>query len=177
MAIFSAQVRLWLLPSGVLLLALWIWGALRYPHLPEHIPEHIGLGQVDTWTDKSFGSAFALVFAYAGATVMIVGCAELMLRLTPRDEMPTADAAPFAAARAASSLVNRPGSRASARRIARAVLVLNACIGISILAGCAMLWRSTPDPDVPGWLPPAILVPLLAGTAGTIVAAVRDRKG
>ncbi|MFC9220306.1 DUF1648 domain-containing protein [Streptomyces hygroscopicus] len=176
MALFSSSVRLWLLPNAVLLVALSIWGALRYPHLPGRIPKHIGVDGVDAWTDRSIGSAFVLVFVYAGMTVLMAGCAELTLWLTPRDELSNADAAPFAGARAASSLLNRPGSRASARRIARALLLLDTCIGMSFLAGCAVLWRSTPDPNVPGWLLVAMLLPLLVGTAVTVAAAVSDRK-
>ena len=131
---------------------------------------------MDAWTDKSIGSAFVLVFVYAGLTVLMAGCAELTLRLTPRDESSDATAEPFAAAQAASFLVNRPGSRASARRVARALLLLNTCVGISFLAGCGMLWRSTPDPNVPAWFLVAMTLPLLAGTAVTVAAAVSDRK-
>jgi hypothetical protein len=43
-------------------------------------------------------------------------------------------------------------------------------------APCGVLWRSSPEPDVPVWLFAAMGLPLLAGTALTIVAAVRDRK-
>ncbi|MFF9685642.1 DUF1648 domain-containing protein [Streptomyces sp. NPDC014623] len=176
MASFSCPVRPWLLPNAALLVGLATWGTLRYPHLPGRIPKHIGVDGVDAWTDRSIGSAFVLVFVYAGVTVLMAGCAELTLRVTPRDEMPSAGAAPFAAAQAASSLINRPGSRASARRTARALLLFNTCIGISFLAGCGMLWRSTPDPDVPAWLFAAMTLPLLAGSAVTVAAAVSGRK-
>lgn len=174
--VFSSPVRLWLLPNAVLPVALATWGALRYPHLPERIPRHIGVDGVDAWADKSIGSAFVLVFLYAGMTVLMTGCAELTLRVTPHDELPNAGPAPSAAARAGSSLLNRPSSRASARRIARALLLLNTCIGISFLAGCGMLWRSAPDPQVPTWLFAAMVLPLLVGVAATVVAAVGDRK-
>ncbi|MFI0817183.1 DUF1648 domain-containing protein [Streptomyces sp. NPDC021098] len=174
--LFSSSVRLWLLPNAVLLVVLSTWGALRYPHLPGRIPKHIGVDGVDAWTDKSIGSAFVLVFVYAGVTVLMAGSAELTLRLTPRDELSHATAEPFAAAQATSSLLNSPGSRDSARRIARALLLLNTCVGISFLAGCGMLWRSTPDPDVPAWLLVAMPLPLLVGTAVTVAAAVSDRK-
>ena len=176
MVLFSSSVRLWLLPNAVLLVALSTWGAFRYPDLPGRIPKHIGVDGVDAWTDKSIGSAFVLVFVYAGLTVLMAGCAELTLRLTPRDESSHGAAAPFAAAQAASFLVNRPGSRVSARRVARALLLLNTCIGFSFLAGCGMLWRSTPDPNVPAWFLVAMTLPLLVGTAVTVAAAVSDRK-
>lgn len=176
MLLFSPSVRLWLLPNVLLLVALSTWGALRYPHLPGRIPKHIGADGIDAWTDKTIGSAFVLVFVYAGVTVLMAGSAELTLRLTPRDELSNVTATPFATARATSSLLNRPGSRISARRIARALLLLNTCIGTSFLAGCGMLWRSTPNPSVPAWLLPAMTLPLLAGTAVTVTAAVIDRK-
>lgn len=174
--VFSSPVRPWLLPNAVLLAVLVTWGALRYPRLPGRIPEHIGAGGVDAWTDKSIGSAFVLVFLYAGVTVLMTGCAELALRVTPRDELPTAGTAPSAVTPSASSLLNRPASRASARRTARALLLFNTCIGLSFLAGCGILWRSTPDPDVPTWLLAAMALPLLVGTAVTVAAAVGDRK-
>lgn len=174
--VFSPPLRLWLLPNAVLLAALTLWGVIRYPDLPARIPQHIGPGGVDAWTDRSIGSAFVLVFVYAGVTVLMAGCAELTVRVTPRDELPQIGSGRSVPVRAAASLVNRPGSRASARRIARALLLFDTCIGVSFLLACGVLWRSTPDPDVPAWLPAAMTVPLLAGTALTVAAAVRDRS-
>lgn len=172
--VFTSPVRLWLLPSAVVLAAMGVWGSLRYSHLPERIPKHIGAGKVDAWTERSVGSAFLLVFVYAAVTLLMAGTAELTLRVTPRDEMPATDAAPFAVG--ASSSVNRPCSRESARRIARSLLLLNMSVGISLLIGCGILWRSTPDPEVSAWLLAAMTVPILAGTVLTVVAALGDRK-
>ncbi|MEV5885306.1 DUF1648 domain-containing protein [Streptomyces sp. NPDC052020] len=174
--VWSPPVRFWLLPNAVLLVVLAVWGAVRYPRLPARIPQHIGPGGVDAWTDRSIGSAFVLVFVYAGITVLLAGCAELTLRTTPRDELPDGEGVSSASARASVSLLNRPGSRASARRAARALLLFDTCVGVSFLAACGVLWRSAPEPDVPAWLFAAMGLPLLAGTALTIVAAVRDRK-
>ncbi|MFC8226349.1 DUF1648 domain-containing protein [Streptomyces sp. NPDC057287] len=176
MALSTSPVRMWWLPSAVLLVGQATWGVLRYPHLPDRIPQHIGTDGVDSWADRSVGNAFVLVFVYAGVTALMVGCAKLTLRVTPRDELPRSGTSPYAAARTASPLVNRPRSRASALRAARALLVLNACIGLSFVAGCGMLWRSTPDPDVPVWFPVAMTLPLLVGTAVTLAAAVHGRK-
>ncbi|MFF9063278.1 DUF1648 domain-containing protein [Streptomyces sp. NPDC014882] len=169
------SVRLWLLPNVVLLAAMGVWGAMRYSHLPERIPKHIGTDGVDAWTDRSIGSAFVLVFVYAGMTVLTTAGAELALRTTPRDELPDTGEASFAAGMS-SSLLDRPGSRASAHRIARALLLFDMLIGVSLLMGCGILWRSTPDRDVPPWLLAAMLLPLLAGTALTVAAALGDRK-
>lgn len=176
MAFSSHPVRLWLLPNAVLLVGLATWGTLRYPHLPDRIPQHIGVDGVDAWTDRSIGSAFALVFVYAGVTLLMAGCAELTLRVTPRDEMSSADVAPFAAAQATSSLLNRPRSRASAHRIACALMVFSTCIGFSFAAGCGVLWRSAPDPNVPAYFFAAMTLPLLVGSAVTVAAAVSGRK-
>ncbi|GAA2332931.1 DUF1648 domain-containing protein [Streptomyces kunmingensis] len=170
--VFSAPYRLWLLPSVVLLAAMGVWGTVRYGDLPERIPEHIGTGGVDAWTDRSVGSAFLLVFLYAGVTVMMIAGAELSLRVTPRDEL-TKRGTPFGGASA--SLLNRPASRTAARRTARALLLFNACVGVSLLVSCGVLWRTTPDPDVPGWLPVALIAPLVVGTAATVAAAVAGR--
>ncbi len=130
--VFSARVRLWLLPSVVLLIALAVWGIVRYPRLPDRIPQHIGIGGVDAWTDRSVGVAFLLVFVYAGVTVLMTACAELTLRVTPRSELPELpdEAASFAIGPVSSGFLNRPASRAGAHRIARALLLLNACVGI-----------------------------------------------
>ncbi|MFE1176864.1 DUF1648 domain-containing protein [Streptomyces sp. NPDC058773] len=172
--VFSAPVRLWLLPNAALLAALTLWGIVRYPHLPSRIPQHIGTDGVDAWTDRSIGSAFVLVFVYLGVTALLTACAELTLRVTPHAELPK-EVAPFGNGLVSASL-NRPRTRASALRTARAVLVLNACVGTSLLIGCSVLWRSTANPGVPGWLFAAMLLPVLAGTAVTVAAAVRDRQ-
>lgn len=171
--VFSTPVRLWLLPNAVLLVALTLWGIVSYPHLPSRIPQHIGTDGVDAWTDRSIGSAFLLVFVYLGVTVLLIACAELTLRVTPHAELPK-ETTPFGNGLVRSSL-NRPRTRASALRTARALLVLDGCTGISLAIGCGVMWRSTADQEVPGWLFAAVVLPLFAGTALTVVAAVRDR--
>ncbi|MEU8650713.1 DUF1648 domain-containing protein [Streptomyces sp. NPDC048737] len=173
--VLSPAVRLWLLPNAVLLTAMGVWGTIRYSHLPERIPKHIGVDGVDVWTDRSIGSAFVLVFVYAGMTVLLTGCAELTLRMTPRDELPDTNRPSFAIG-PSSSVLDRPGSRASARRIARALLLFDTCIGLTLLTGCGILWRPAPEPDVPGWLFAVMTAPLLVGTALTVAAALGDRK-
>ncbi|MEZ3178736.1 DUF1648 domain-containing protein [Streptomyces pimonensis] len=173
--VLSSPIRLWLLPNVVILAVMWAWGVLRYPHLPERIPKHIGVDGVDAWTDRSIGSAFVLVFVYTGMTVLMTCCAELALRMTPRDELPGPGKPPFAAG-TPSSLLDRPGSRASAQRIVRALLSFSTLIGLTLLTGCGILWRSTPDPDVSGWLLAAMTVPLLVGAALAVAAALGDRK-
>ncbi|MEU9497827.1 DUF1648 domain-containing protein [Streptomyces sp. NPDC048196] len=173
--VFSAPVRLWQLPNAALLVAMSLWGIVRYPQLPHRIPQHFGVDGVDAWTNRSIGSAFGPVFVFIGATVLLTACAELTLRVTPQSELPDDATAPFAPALARASL-NRPRTRASALWIARALLVLNTCTGISLAIGCGVLWRSTPEQQVPRWLFTTMIVPLLIGTALTVASAVRDRK-
>jgi len=172
--VLSSPVRLWLLPNAALLTALAVWGIVRYPHLPSRIPQHIGTDGVDAWTNRSIGSAFVLVFVHIGVTVLLTACAELTLRVTPCAELPDS-VAPFGNALVRSSF-NRPRTRASALWTARALLGLNACIGISLLVGCAVLWRSVPERAVSGWLFTAMTAPVLAGTALTVASAIRDRR-
>ncbi|MFF8288952.1 DUF1648 domain-containing protein [Streptomyces sp. NPDC016309] len=174
MLLLSPGLRRWFLPSVALLATLVVWGAIRYPRLPDLIPGHIGIDGVDAWAERSFGSAFTPVLIYAGVTVVMAACAEMTLRITPRDELPVG-AGPFAGGLPPSP-PHRPGSRASARRMARALLVLNACIGLSFLAGCAALWHTAPGQEPPVWLPPAALGPLLVGTVLTVAAALTGRK-
>ncbi|MBP0461578.1 DUF1648 domain-containing protein [Streptomyces montanisoli] len=174
--VFAPGLRLWLLPSGALLIALAVWGAVRYPHLPDRIPRHIGAGGVDAWAGRSIAGAFALVFVYAGVTALLFGCAEWVLRAAPRTRAPAARAGAWSSASSSyPSSTHRPRSRESARRVARSLLVLDACVGVSFFAGCAVLWRSAPDPHVPVWIAPAVIVPIVAGTACTVVAALRER--
>ncbi|GAA2497254.1 hypothetical protein [Streptomyces gobitricini] len=54
-------------------------------------------------------------------------------------------------------------------------MMLNACIGLSFLVGCGVLWRSLPERDVPGWMFAAMMSPIIAGTVLVVAAAVRDR--
>ncbi|MEU6394377.1 DUF1648 domain-containing protein [Streptomyces sp. NPDC046939] len=171
--VLSTPYRLWFLPSVVLLAVMGIWGTARYDDLPERIPQHIGTGGVDAWTGRSVANAFALVFLYVGVTALTAASAELVLRTTPRDELDEQHAV-FGTRSA--SVLNRPASRAAARRMARALLVLNACIGLSLLVGCGIMWRTTPDPDVPRWLLVVLITPLIVGTAVTAAAAVTPRR-
>ncbi|MGW8378275.1 DUF1648 domain-containing protein [Streptomyces sp. ODS28] len=177
--VFSHPFRLWLLPSFGLLAAMAAWGAVRYPRLPDRIPGHFGLTGVDAWTDRSVGSAFVMVFLYAGLTLVMAGSAELSLRLTPRDELAARGGAPFALhgpASTASSLVNRPASRVAARRIARSLLVMNLCFGVAFLAGGASTWYTAPGQQVPWWLTATTFAMLLFGIAHVLVVALRNRK-
>ncbi|WP_206337698.1 DUF1648 domain-containing protein [Streptomyces sp. WAC 06738] len=155
----------WLVPSAVVLGAMTVWGVLRYPEVPGRVPQHIGPGGVDAWTDKSVWTVFLPVFVYAGLTLVLVACAAAAARTTPLDALPE-PRDPWA--RAGGSMVNRPATAASAHRLARALLLLNAGLGLGFLPPCWTQWRTTQTAAVPGWILPVTiaafvlsLVPLL----------------
>lgn len=158
----------WLLPSLVLLVVLTAWGVGVYPHLPERVPQHMGPDGVDAWTEKSVGAVFLPVFLYAGTTALMAAVAAGLTRMRSTEEL-----APH---ERTSSLINRPPTRASALRAARATLLLGFCIGPSIAVICAVMWRTEPEPDIPGWLFAAALAPVALGMVPLLVAALRDRR-
>ncbi|MTE18440.1 DUF1648 domain-containing protein [Streptomyces sp. TRM43335] len=158
----------WLLPSLALLLCLTVWGIGIYPRLPERVPQHIGPDGIDAWTEKSVGAVFVPVFVHAGNVALTAAVAAATLRMRPADEIPPGQRA--------SALVNRPSTRASAARTARATLQLALCIGLSLAVTCAVMWRTEPDPHVPAWLFAAVLAPVALGVVLVLAAAVRDRR-
>ncbi|MFP8944879.1 DUF1648 domain-containing protein [Streptomyces fenghuangensis] len=158
----------WLLPQLAVLAGLTVWGAAVYPSLPERVPQHIGPGGIDAWADKSVGAVFLPVLIYAGTVAVMAATSAAALRMRTEDEL--------APGERASSLVNRPATRASALRTARATLLLGFCIGLSIAVTCAVMWRTEPDPQVSAWLFAAVLAPLALGLVPVLAAAVRDRR-
>ncbi|WP_030544553.1 DUF1648 domain-containing protein [Streptomyces albus] len=162
--------RLWLLPGLAVLLGLTVWGIAAYPGLPERLPQHFGPGGVDRWAEKSVATAFIPVFVQAGVMALMAGTAVATLRMRPRDEAATGPESAWV------RLLNRPGSRASALRVAKATLFLGFCIGLTTAATGAVMWRTEERTDVPPLLLPAALLPVLAGTAVLVVVAVRDRS-
>lgn len=59
------------LAAGVLLLGLFMWGAMLYPGLPDSVPTHWGVsGQADAFSAKTLWSAFGSLFI---GLIMAVG--------------------------------------------------------------------------------------------------------
>ncbi|MGW3293449.1 DUF1648 domain-containing protein [Streptomyces xiamenensis] len=138
----------WLAPSLLLLGGMLAWGLLRYPEIPDRVPQHIGPGGVDAWAGKSVGSVFLPVFLYAGLTVVMAGCAAAVVRSTPLDAMP---APQDRWARASATTSGRPATAASARQLARALLMTNALLGVALLPLCWVQWRTVQTTEVAAW--------------------------
>lgn len=138
----------WLVPSLLLFGGMLVWGLLRYPEIPGRVPQHVGPGGVDAWSDKSVGSVFLPVFLYAGLTAVMAGCAAAVVRSTPLDALP---APRDQWARAAATTSGRPATAASARQLARALLMTNALLGVALLPLCWVQWRTVQTTEVAAW--------------------------
>ncbi|MEB8338139.1 DUF1648 domain-containing protein [Streptomyces endophyticus] len=160
----------WLAASVSLMAGMVAWGLTVYPRLPARIPQHIGGGGVDAWTDKSVGSAFMLVFVYVGVTALLSVTAALLLRVTPASELP--DGEP----RFAITGSQRPATRTGARRMAVAVLVTNFGVGLSFVVCHLVQWRTTVAAEVPWWFFVGILAPILGGATLTAAVGLQDRR-
>ncbi|MFG3252341.1 DUF1648 domain-containing protein [Streptomyces sp. NPDC048172] len=158
----------WLAASVSLLAGMAAWGAAAYPHLPDRVPQHIGTGGVDAWTDKSVGSVFVLVFLYAGLTALTAFLTAMLLRTTPLAELPASEP------RFAAGSSKRPATRVTARRTAVSLLVLNFAIGLSFVVGNTVQWRTSTTSEVPWWFLLGMLVPILGGTLLTVAVAWQD---
>ncbi|KAB8165798.1 DUF1648 domain-containing protein [Streptomyces sp. 3MP-14] len=163
----------WAAPSVALLVGMALWGIVRYPDLPERIPQHIGGSGVDAWGERSVGLAFLPVFVYAGLTALLVGCVWGLLRATPLDAMPPPKDR-WAQAEAAGN--NRPASAASARAMARALLLTNALVGVALLPMAWVQWRATQTTHVSGWLTAAMVLALVASVVPPCLAGWRDSR-
>ena len=158
----------WLLPMIVELAVMVVWGVVAYPRLPDRIPQHIGPDGVDAYSAKSVLAAFGPVFVFGALVVVLAGTALLVLRTRPREEL--------AAGEGDSPFLNRPHTRRGAVATARATLVLGACLGVTFLLTCAVVWRPDGDADVPGWLAAGVVVPSVVGAVPLVVATVRDAR-
>lgn len=157
----------WLAPSAVVLGAMATWGALRYPEVPERVPRHIGPGGVDAWTDKSVWTVFVPVFVYAALTLVLAACAAAAARTRSLDAMP-GPSGPWE--QAAASMTNRPATAASARRLARSLLLMNAGLGLALLPPCWTQWRTTQTAGIPGWILPATIAALVLSLVPLVLA-------
>lgn len=150
---------LWALPALLVLGATATDGVLRYPSMPERLPVHYGgSGVVDRLAAKSVGTAFAPVFAQAGATALILVVMWFVFRAR-------ADLDP--ARPAATALQHRHFTV----RITAAVLVLAACANLTVLLAAWRIWDGARTVS-----PLALLAPTLIGLAVVLGVAIRTGR-
>lgn len=152
---------LWALPAVAVTAGTAVVGAIRYPHLPDRLVSHYDLGGHPTsYTGKSFGSAFGLVFAQAGITALIV----VLTVVTARGKAQLDAQDPHSAER----------HRRFVAAMARCLLVLAAAADLSMFFAAVAMWKVTGST---GWFPVLLAAPIVAATAGLIVVTVRVGQG
>ena len=152
---------LWVLPAAVITSGTAIVGAIRYPRMPDRLVSHYdGGGHPTSYTDKNFGSAFALVLAQIGITALIVAVSWATAR--GKAQLDAQD--PHAARR----------HRRFVTAMARCLLVLAAAVDLSMFFGALAMWKLTGSTGVFVVLLPA---PIMLATAGLIVVSVRFGQG
>lgn len=88
----NGRARPWMafILSGVLLVALFVWGARLYPGMPDVVPTHWGPGgEPDAWEEKSVGAVFLAPLITAGITAMMAFAACLVPMFAPPSTDPT----------------------------------------------------------------------------------------
>jgi uncharacterized membrane protein len=146
----------WAIPALALLAATIVIGIVRYPHLPAHLATHYGAsGHADAFARTSIASAFSVVFVQAALTLFTIGAAWLWMRSRPDldPRRPTQDAR---------------GHRVWTGRMARATLVLVACLNVTFFLIDWAVWQGSALPAL------ATLLPTLAGVVVLIGVALRS---
>jgi uncharacterized membrane protein len=120
---------LWAVPALLVLLFTAALGIARYPDLPPMLAVHFNsAGDVDRVVPKSVGAAFTAVFVQAGVTALILVLTSLSFRSRPDIDA----AAPVASARR---------GRVFVQRMARGLLVVAACVNVTLLLATAQIWE------------------------------------
>jgi uncharacterized membrane protein len=152
---------LWALPAVAVTVGTAVLGAIRYPHMPERLVSHYDAGGHPTsYTDKTFASAFALVFVQIGTTALIVA----LTRITARGKANLDAQDPHAAER----------HRRFVAAMARCLLLLAAAVDLTMFFAALAMWNLTGST---GFFPVLLLAPILLATAGLVVVAVRVGQG
>lgn len=152
---------LWALPAVAVTVGTAVLGAIRYPHMPERLVWHYDAGGHPTsYTDKTFASAFALVFVQIGTTALIVA----LTRITARGKANLDAQDPHAAER----------HRRFVAAMARCLLLLAAAVDLTMFFAALAMWNLTGST---GFFPVLLLAPILLATAGLVVVAVRVGQG
>jgi uncharacterized membrane protein len=145
----------WAVPALVLLAAAIAAGVVQYPHLPATLPIHFDAsGRANGFAPKSIVAAFGVVFVQVVVTLVTIGAAWVWLRSRPDlDPGRPADDARW--------------HRAWTGRMARATLVLVACLNVTFFLIDWSVWRGSVLPAL------ATSLPVLVGVGVPIVVALR----
>ncbi|WP_052371472.1 DUF1648 domain-containing protein [Amycolatopsis taiwanensis] len=147
---------LWALPAIALLVTTVVVGVVRYPTMPETLALHYNaLGQPDRVVAKSITSAFGLVIVQAILTAGIL----LLAFLSSRFRADLDPANPAASARQ---------HRGFVRGMAKATLILVACLNLSLLFTAWQIWSAAHS-----FSAAPVLVPVLVGLVVVLGFAIR----
>ncbi|MFE0462073.1 DUF1648 domain-containing protein [Kitasatospora sp. NPDC058965] len=155
-----AVAGLWALPAVLLTVVTAAIGAVRYRGMPARLPVHYGGGgTADRYAAKSLPTAFAPVLVQLLVTALMVGIVWAVARgradLDPAH--PAASAARY---------------RRFVARVGAALLVLAACIDLSMLLAALKIWAGAAALS-----PVSLLAPVLAGLAVVVLVSVRTGQG
>lgn len=152
---------LWTLPAIAIAAATAVVGAVRYPRMPDRLVSHYDAGGHPTsYTDKTFVSAFLLVFVQVGITALIVA----LTRISARSKADLDAQDPHAADR----------HRRFVAAMARCLLGLAAGVDLSMFFAALAMWDLVGSTGV---FPVVLIAPILLATAGLVVVAVRTGQG
>ncbi|GAA2251516.1 DUF5808 domain-containing protein [Kitasatospora cystarginea] len=150
---------LWAVPSLVVLAVTAVAAVVRYPSMPDQLPMHYGdSGTVDRYAAKSVGSAFSPVFVQLAVTTLLL--VVIWYAFRSRAELDPA----------------RPAASASQHRryivrMSAALLVLTACVDVTVLCAGWQIWDGDRSLAV---LP--VLAPAGAGMVAVVAVAIRTGR-
>lgn len=146
----------WAVPALLILVATVVVGIVRYPAMPAVLVLHYNVHGVPNRTAaKSVFSAFSIVFVQALITALILAITMLSLRSRPAVD---------ASAPGATALKHRT----FVSRMTRTLLVLGACVNLTMFAVAWQIWTTTSSIAL-------AVLPVLASLA--IVTGVAIRTG
>ncbi|MEU1623968.1 DUF1648 domain-containing protein [Streptomyces sp. NPDC020096] len=151
---------LWSIPALLIVAGTVVTGIVLYPSVPDRLAVHFNTsGTPDHFANKSVGSVFFPVFVQAGVTATILLLAWFSLRARPElDPARPADSA-------------RRHRRFSVRAVI-SLLLLAACVDLSMLAGAWPIWHADQNLS-----PLLVMLPLLVGLAIVVGVALRTGQG
>ncbi|NUP46862.1 MAG: DUF1648 domain-containing protein [Catenulispora sp.] len=152
---------LWGLPAAVIVVGTAVFGAIRYPHLPDRLAQHYNTsGHPTSYTDKTFVSAFAPV----GAQLAVVALMVALTWITFHGKATLDAQDPHAADR----------QRRFVAVMSRCLLLFAAAVGLTMFFAALATWNVLGST---GWFPVILLAPAMLATLGLIVVALRVGQG